>query len=60
VISIKDLIWQVKDKCAADGLDDPITPSEDWIRLQFCPTNPFAKTSARCSGVLGVSYLLQT
>jgi hypothetical protein len=58
--SIKDLIRQVKDKCAADGLDEPATPSEYWIRLQFCPTNPFAKKSARCSGLLGVSYTLQT
>jgi hypothetical protein len=26
--SIKDLIRQVKDRCAADGLDEPATPSE--------------------------------
>jgi hypothetical protein len=55
VNSIKDLIWQVKDNCAADGLDESAMPPEYWIRLQFCPTNPFAKTSARCPGLLGVS-----
>jgi hypothetical protein len=60
VKSIKDLIRQVKAKCAADGLDEPATSSEYWIRVQFCPSNPFAKTSARCSGLLGVSYTLQT
>jgi hypothetical protein len=60
VNSIKDLIWQVKDNCAADGLDESAMTPEYWIRLQFCPTNPFAKTSARCSGLLDVSYTLQT
>jgi hypothetical protein len=60
VNSIKDLIRRAKAKCAADGLDEPATPSEYWIRLQLCPTNQFAKTSARCSGRLGVSYTLQT
>jgi hypothetical protein len=60
VNSLKDLIRQEKAKCTADGLDEPATPSEYWIRLQFCPTNPFAQTSARCSGLLGMSYTLQT
>jgi hypothetical protein len=43
VNSIKDLIRQVNDNCAAAGLDEPATPSEYWIRLQFCPTNAFTK-----------------
>jgi hypothetical protein len=57
--SIKDLIQKVNANCAADGLDEPATPSEYWIRPQFCQSNPFAKTSARWSGLLGVSYKLQ-
>jgi hypothetical protein len=33
--------------------------SEYGIRLQFCPSNPFAKTSECCSGLLSVSYTLR-
>jgi hypothetical protein len=59
VNSITDLIRQVKVKCTADGLDEPATSSEYGIRLQFCPSNPFAKTSAYCLGLLSVSYTLR-
>jgi hypothetical protein len=58
--SIMDLIRQIKEKCAADSLDEPATPTEYCIFLKLCPTNPFTMTSARCSGLLGVSYTLQT
>ena len=41
-ISIRDLINQVSQMCSGEPI-----PSEEWVRLQFCPKNPHAKVASQ-------------
>ena len=41
-LSVRDLVEQVSKKCPPGT---PI-PSQEWVRLQFCPRNPRTKTAA--------------
>ena len=33
--------------------------SEEWIRLQFCPSNPFANSALRHTGRMNIKYAVQ-
>ncbi|XP_055999413.1 uncharacterized protein LOC130048586 [Ostrea edulis] len=54
-ISIDDLREQVKARLPPG---DP-TPSNSWIRLNFMPSNPMAKTAANYTGRFNVKYAVQ-
>lgn len=60
VLSVNDLIrYTIK---SFEDADEPVpaVPSRSWTELQFCPSNPFAKSAARYSCFLGVCHKLQT
>ena len=41
-VSVRDLIQEVAKMCPGEPV-----PSEQWVRLQFCPRNPRAKTASQ-------------
>lgn len=54
-ISIRDLIDQVKGRCPPDIL----IPSPEWVRLQFWPKTPNAKSAMHHTGRLKVKFKIQ-
>ena len=54
-ISVRDLVDQVAKSCP-EGT--PI-PSEQWVRLQFCPKNPRTKAAAQYRKQLPVKMMIQ-
>ena len=55
-ISIRDLHEEVKGRCAPDVL----VPSQEWLRLQFLPTNPSAASAIHYTGRLQVKFAVQS
>lgn len=54
-ISVRDLIVQVTSRCPeGTGI-----PSESWVKYNFCPKNPRAKSSAHHTGRLKVKRQVQ-
>ena len=53
-ISIRDLIDQVSQICP----EEPV-PSEEWVRLQFCPKNPHAKVASQYRCQFDVKMMVQ-
>jgi hypothetical protein len=58
-LSCRDLIEQVSASMTNKKIEHSC-PSIEWLRLQFCPSNPFASASSGFSSALGVSYKLQS
>lgn len=54
-ISVRDLIAQVSHMCQ-EGTE---IPSEAWVKYNFCPRNPRAKSSAHYTGRLNVKRQVQ-
>ena len=54
-LSVRDLVEQVSKKCPQGT---PI-PSQQWVRLQFCPRNPRTKTAALYRKRLPVKMMVQ-
>lgn len=54
-ISVRDLVQEVTKLCPPET---PI-PSLQWVRLQFCPTNPRAKVSSLYRGRFKVKMMVQ-
>ena len=48
-ISVSYLIQEVAKMCTGEPL-----PSEQWVRFQFCPKNPRAKTASQYRSQFGV------
>ena len=55
VISVRDLVEQVKSQCS----DDIPIPSVEWVRLQFWPKTPCSKASLHHTGRLKVKLMIQ-
>lgn len=55
-ISIRDFIAQVKVNSGNPGL---LTPSEEWVRLQFWPKTPSSKAAMHYTGRLKVKFKIQ-
>ena len=53
VISVRDLVQQVKDRCP---VDTPV-PSNEWVRLQFWPSS--CKSSLRNTGKFKIRLMVQ-
>ena len=53
-ISIKELTQQVQKR--KPGI---FIPSEEWVRLQFCPKNPRHKSSFKHTGRFNIKYIVQ-
>lgn len=54
-ISVNDLLQQVSQRCPPNT---PF-PSKQWLRLQFWPKNPTAKTALQFTGKLDVKFMVQ-
>ena len=54
VISVRNLIQEVAKMCPGEPL-----PSEQWVRLQFCPKNPRAKTASQYRSQFNVKMMVQ-
>ena len=54
-ISVRDIIQQVAKMCPAG---EPI-PSEQWVRLKFCPKNPHAATASQYKSQFNVKMMVQ-
>ena len=54
-ISVNDMLQQVSQRCLSGT---PI-PSKQWLRLQFWPKNPTAKTALQFTGKLDVKFMVQ-
>ena len=54
-LSVNDMLSEVSKLV---GSDVPV-PSAQWLRLQFWPKNPTAKTSLQYTGKLKVKYMVQ-
>ena len=54
-LSVRDLHDQVSKQCQAGT---PI-PSVQWLRMQFWPRRPTAKTASRYTGRLKIKYMVQ-
>ncbi len=55
-LSVRDLREQVAKGCP----EGTAIPSEQWLRLQFAPKNPAARTSLQYTGKLNVKYAVQS
>lgn len=53
-ISVRDLIQEVAKMCPGEPV-----PSEQWVRLQFCPRNPRAKTASQYRSQFKVKMMVQ-
>ena len=53
-ISVRDLIQEVAKMCPGEPL-----PSEQWVRLQFCPKNPRPKTASQYRSQFNVKMMVQ-
>ena len=53
-ISVRDLINQVSKLCPGEAV-----PSEQWVRLQFCPKNPHAKVALQYKAQFNVKMMVQ-
>ena len=53
-ISVRDLVQQVSQMCPGEPL-----PSEQWVRLQFCPRNPRAKVASQYTSQFNVKMMIQ-
>ena len=53
-IFIRDLINQVSQMCPGEPI-----PSEEWVRLQFCPKNPHAKVASQYRCQFDVKIMVQ-
>ena len=53
-ISVRDLIAEVVKMCPGEPV-----PSEQWVRLQFCPKNPHAKTSSQYRSQFQIKMMVQ-
>ena len=54
-ISVCDLVEQVKSRCPPDTL----IPSTEWVRLQFWPKSPAAKSSLQYTGRFRMKFMVQ-
>lgn len=54
-ISIRDLVEQVKSRCSPTT---PI-PSLEWVRLQFWPKTPSARTALQYTGRFRMKFMIQ-
>ncbi len=54
-MSVRDLVAEVKKTCPPDTS----IPSENWVRFQFWPKNPFAKIALQYTGRFAVKYKVQ-
>ena len=53
-ISVRELIQQVQKR--KPGI---LTPSDEWVRLEFCPENPQHKSSFKHTDKLNIKYMVQ-
>ena len=53
-ISVRDLIQEVSKLCPGECI-----PSEQWVRLQFCPRNPRAKVASQYKSQFNVKMMIQ-
>lgn len=59
-ISVRDLCEVVSERLSKKHPgNQPPTPSEEWVRLQFWPRNPYARSSLRYTGRFQVKYAVQ-
>ena len=54
-MSVRDLREKVKSRCP----DGTKIPSESWIRLQFWPKTPHARSKIHYTGKLNARYMVQ-
>ena len=54
-ISARDFIDRVKEKLP----EDAVIPSEDWVRFQFEPANPWSRSAERYSGRLAIKNMIE-
>lgn len=54
-ISVEDLRTMISERLPQDT---PI-PSNEWIRLQFCPSNPYAISALRYTGKFNMKFQVQ-
>ena len=60
-ISIRDLRERICDRLAKKFPNDTKpTPSDEWIRLQFWPKNPYSSSALRYTGRFEVKYSVQS
>lgn len=55
-ISVCDLYENVKSRCSSEIL----IPSEEWLRLQFLPTDPTSSSAVHYTGCLNVKFAVQS
>ena len=53
-ISVRDLVQEVAKMCPGEPV-----PSEQWVRLQFCPKNPRSKTASQYKSQFNVKMMVQ-
>ena len=59
-ISIRDLREQICEWLSKRFPDvTKCVPSEEWLRLQFWPNNPYANNALRYTGQFNVKYAVQ-
>ena len=54
-LSVRDLHEQVSNKCA----EGTAIPSIQWLRIEFWPRRPSAKTASRYTGRLKIKFMIQ-
>ena len=54
-ISVRDFVQQVKNKCP-EGTE---IPSQEWVRLQFWPKTPLAKSSLHHTRQFQIKFMIQ-